>query len=110
MVYLAHPASRPGSHAAPSPSPVTQTGTQSGAVALQPLLDIHGLNVHFPGNHALRDLNLQVAAGEMLALVGESGCGKSTTALEGSLRKKLFAEDDRLPARHAAAGFRHGRN
>ncbi|QOT81173.1 ABC transporter ATP-binding protein [Cupriavidus basilensis] len=81
MVYLAHPASRPGSHAAPSPSPVTQTGTRAGTVSLQPLLDIHGLNVHFPGNHALRDLNLQVAAGETLALVGESGCGKSTMAL-----------------------------
>src|SRR5229473_2867004 len=29
--------------------------------------------------HALRDLNLQVADGELLVLVGPSGCGKTTT-------------------------------
>ncbi|MGO4155536.1 ABC transporter ATP-binding protein [Cupriavidus sp. YAF13] len=57
------------------------TGAQARTGTLQPLLNIHGLNVHFPGHHVLQDLNLQVAAGEMLALVGESGCGKSTTAL-----------------------------
>ncbi|QEI07051.1 ABC transporter ATP-binding protein [Pigmentiphaga aceris] len=45
------------------------------------LIDIKGLNVAFPGHHAVRGLDLQLAAGETLALVGESGCGKSTTAL-----------------------------
>src|SRR5699024_7925805 len=43
------------------------------------------LNVHFKGSqgvfHAVKDLNFSVASGEILALVGESGCGKSTTAL-----------------------------
>ncbi|ANA35303.1 Dimethyl-sulfide monooxygenase [Ralstonia mannitolilytica] len=34
--------------------------------------------------------------------------GRYKTAYgEGTLRHKLFAEGDRLPARHAAAGFRH---
>jgi len=45
------------------------------------LIDIQGLNVAFPGHHAVRNLDLQLRAGETLALVGESGCGKSTTAL-----------------------------
>jgi peptide/nickel transport system ATP-binding protein len=45
------------------------------------LLDIRNLNVSFPGHDAVKDLNLSIGAGETLALVGESGCGKSTTAL-----------------------------
>lgn len=45
------------------------------------LFDIQGLNVAFPGHQAVRGLDLQLRGGETLALVGESGCGKSTTAL-----------------------------
>ena len=45
------------------------------------LIDIQGLNVSFPGHEAVRGLDLHLHAGETLALVGESGCGKSTTAL-----------------------------
>ncbi len=45
------------------------------------LIDIQGLNVSFPGHQAVSNLDLQIRAGETLALVGESGCGKSTTAL-----------------------------
>lgn len=41
-------------------------------------------NVHFryptrPGVRVLRDLNLKVEPGTYIALVGASGCGKSTT-------------------------------
>lgn len=41
-------------------------------------------NVHFryptrPGVRVLRDLNLKVEPGTYIALVGQSGCGKSTT-------------------------------
>src|SRR5450830_1715698 len=45
------------------------------------LLDIRNLNVSFPGHDAVKNLSFGIEAGETLALVGESGCGKSTTAL-----------------------------
>jgi ABC-type sugar transport system ATPase subunit len=43
-----------------------------------PLLVMDGIDKHFPGVHALRGVNLELRAGEVLALVGENGAGKST--------------------------------
>ncbi len=51
----------------------------------KPLLDIRDLRTVFPGPRgelaAVDGLELGVLAGEVLGLVGESGCGKSVTAL-----------------------------
>ena len=50
-----------------------------------PLLDIRDLQIRFSASpdapSAVRGLNLQLQRGETLSIVGESGCGKSTTAL-----------------------------
>lgn len=66
------------------------------------LLDVRGLDIRFRGSQgpiqAVRGLDLTIQRGETLALVGESGCGKSTTALAvlrllapgASLRGNIF--------------------
>src|SRR5881296_3758232 len=51
-----------------------------------PLIEIEGLRVTFPGDdgrttHAVDRVDLSVANGATLGLVGESGCGKSVTSL-----------------------------
>ena len=46
-----------------------------------PLLHINQLSVHFGRQPAVNGLSLSLQRGQTLALVGESGCGKSTTAL-----------------------------
>ncbi len=49
------------------------------------LLDVDNLRVHFRTDEgvvqAVRDVSLQIQEGETLALVGESGCGKSVAAM-----------------------------
>lgn len=47
----------------------------------EPLLAIEGLSVNLGRAAVVRDVSLALGAGEMVGLVGESGCGKSVTAL-----------------------------
>src|SRR3979411_2381676 len=44
------------------------------------LLAVENLSVAFPGHVAVREVSFAIEPGETLALVGESGCGKSVTA------------------------------
>jgi len=43
-----------------------------------PLVRLSGVNKHFGDNHVLRDINLEVQAGEVIVVIGPSGSGKST--------------------------------
>ena len=51
----------------------------------QALLELHGLTTHFASDdgivRAIDDVSLRVDSGETVCLVGESGCGKTVTAL-----------------------------
>ena len=48
---------------------------------LEPVLEIDGLHLRFGALEAVRGASLTVRRGETHCLVGESGCGKSVTAL-----------------------------
>jgi oligopeptide/dipeptide ABC transporter ATP-binding protein len=54
-------------------------------LALPPLLEVRNLSVTYtsssPPIHAVRNVSLQISKGESLALVGETGSGKSTISL-----------------------------
>lgn len=66
---------------------------------LEPVLGIRGLTVAFSTSRgeieALRNVDLDVAAGETVAVVGESGSGKSTLA---ACVNRLLAENGRIVA------------
>ncbi|TFC85433.1 sugar ABC transporter ATP-binding protein [Cryobacterium sp. TmT2-59] len=47
-------------------------------MAEHPLIAMRGIVKRYPGVTALRDVNLTVEPGEVMALVGENGAGKST--------------------------------
>ena len=51
----------------------------SGVSGEAPAFALRGLGKHFGGIHACRDIELEFRAGEVLAILGENGAGKSTT-------------------------------
>ncbi|MET7699726.1 dipeptide/oligopeptide/nickel ABC transporter permease/ATP-binding protein [Streptomyces sp. NPDC005485] len=59
-------------------APVAEPSREEGVV-----LDVRGMSVVYQGEqpvHAVRDVSLTLRRGEILGLVGESGCGKTTLA------------------------------
>ncbi len=86
----------------------TQAATQ--AVSAEPTLRLRGVGRRFGGLHAVRDVDLDVAAGERRAILGPNGAGKTTLfnviagdfpATSGAV--ELFGRDvTAMPARHRA--------
>ena len=78
-------------------------------------LSVSGIEKSFPGVHALADFEMQVARGEVVAVVGENGAGKSTllkilcadyTRDAGDIRIGDVVVGDPTPRDMRGAGFR----
>ena len=50
----------------------------SHAGEIQPLLSVRGLNVFYGESHILRDVDLSIAPGQMVCIIGLNGVGKTT--------------------------------
>jgi len=66
-------------------SPISPRPPAPGTPQGSPLLRVQSLQVSFPSNegvaHAVDGVSFTIQSGETVCLVGESGCGKSVTAL-----------------------------
>ncbi|MHB8507740.1 MAG: ATP-binding cassette domain-containing protein [Candidatus Dormibacteria bacterium] len=74
-----------------SVTPRRPPGSQLGAAAREsgpPLLEVKGLNAGYGGIEVVRDVNLRVEKGEVVACIGANGAGKTTTlrAISGVLK------------------------
>ena len=64
------------------------------------MLEVHGLHVFYGAIHALKGISFQLGKGEIVALIGANGAGKSTTlsTISGLLRpregKIIFLQED----------------
>ena len=44
----------------------------------KPIFQVKGVDVFYGDNHAIKNVNLDIARNEVISLIGPSGCGKST--------------------------------
>ena len=68
----------------------------------KPMIELKGVNKHFGEYHALRDINLEVPAGQVVVILGPSGSGKSTLCrtinrLETIDKGEIRIDGDLLP-------------
>ena len=65
------------------------------------MIKLQEVNKYFGANHVLKDINLTVAEGEKLVIIGPSGSGKSTTVrcmnfLEAPTSGHVFIDGEEL--------------
>ena len=56
------------------------------------IITVKNLNLWYGNNHALKDININLPAGQITALIGPSGCGKSTFLKTLNRRNDLVEE------------------
>ncbi|KRF08531.1 glutamate ABC transporter ATP-binding protein [Arthrobacter sp. Soil782] len=95
----------------------SSTPTSASNSSAQPLVSLKNVNKHFGELHVLKDINLEVARGEVVVVIGPSGSGKSTlcrainrleTIDNGEIRidgKELPAEGKALAKLRADVGM-----
>jgi len=60
---------------------IRQEDEPAAAPVAEPLISVENLSFTYPdGTQALRDVNLAIGEGEILAILGQNGCGKTTLA------------------------------
>ncbi|WNM33627.1 ATP-binding cassette domain-containing protein [Streptomyces sp. Li-HN-5-11] len=59
--------------------PVRGRHHHTGAIMSTPVLEVSGLTAGYEGAPVIRDVDLTVAAGQVVALLGANGAGKTTT-------------------------------
>lgn len=65
---------------------ISATSRSTSDTLMDPLLRVRDLTVHFPGKvgpaaQVVRGVGFEIRSGEVIALLGESGCGKTSIAL-----------------------------
>ncbi|MFP5314820.1 MAG: amino acid ABC transporter ATP-binding protein [Actinomycetes bacterium] len=97
--------------------PQSSTTASASHPPTQPLVSLKNVNKHFGELHVLKDINLEVARGEVVVVIGPSGSGKSTlcrainrleTIDNGEIRidgKELPAEGKALAKLRADVGM-----
>jgi ABC-type branched-subunit amino acid transport system ATPase component/ABC-type branched-subunit amino acid transport system permease subunit len=74
--------------------PAAQAANRTVTASARPVLDVRGVTVRFGGVEAVRDVSLQVPAGEIVGLIGPNGAGKSS--LLGALGGQLATASGRV--------------
>ena len=57
---------------------------------MKPLLKLENINSYYGKIHALKDVSMEINQGEIVALLGSNGAGKSTTlkTISGIIKPK----------------------
>lgn len=76
------------------------------------MIKLEHVNKYFGANHVLKDINLEVAEGEKVVIIGPSGSGKSTTVrcmnfLEEPTDGKVFIDGTEVTAKNKLDIVRH---
>nr|WP_319216766.1 amino acid ABC transporter ATP-binding protein [uncultured Trichococcus sp.] len=76
------------------------------------MIKLEHVNKYFGANHVLKDINLEVAEGEKVVIIGPSGSGKSTTVrcmnfLEEPTDGKVFIDGEEVTPKNKLDIVRH---